>query len=227
LDACYGDNHASNWPATIWLHIFQGDPTLGALELTGGGYAAVSASNDSASYPDAAGGSKSTGVDFDFATSTGPWSAPGTYWYFTDSATSLLPPAAPTVTNVGTAGTTNWQYVVTVVNSAGETTPSGIGVTVTGNAVLTGGNYNHIAWSAVGGAASYNVYRLVAGVFDLIGNTSGTSFNDTGGSATTPAPMSNTTMTLLDGGPLRLPILVLSAGYGVTFPAGSITIAAT
>lgn len=225
LDACYGSGHASDWPSTVYLHLFAGDPTIGAPEVSGGGYAPVTITNDSTHWPNAMGGLKVNGISETLPTSTGPWSAPATYFWLTDSATQLLPPMSPVVTNVGAAGVTNAQYVVTVLNSEGETTPSGIGVTVTGNAVLNGSNYNHIVWSAVSGASSYNVYKLVGGVFVFLHNTSSTSYNDQGAATTTQTPpVSNTTMTLLDGGPLSTPIRVLAAGAVVTFMPSSIVI---
>ena len=109
----------------------------------------------------------------------------------------------------------------------GESTPSGIGVTTTGNNVLSGSNYNAINWMPIGGATDYNVYKLVGGGFQLLATTGGTTYDDTGGStsAVTP-PVSNTTMTLFDGGPLSVPIRVLDVGYVVSFPASSIVIAA-
>jgi hypothetical protein len=225
LDANYGSQHASNWPSTVYLHMFQGDPTLGAPEISGGGYAPISVPNDSSHWPNATSGLKVNGQAEAFPTSTGAWSAPATYFWITDAAAQLLPPAAPTVTNVGTAGVTNAQYVVTVLNALGESTPSGIGVTTTGNATLGVSNYNHLTWSAVAGATGYNIYKLVGGAFVFLATTTLTSYNDEGaatGSQT--APVANTTMTLLDGGPLSVPIRVLGAGAIVEFPPSSIVI---
>jgi hypothetical protein len=227
LDACYGSGHASSWPATTYLHLFQGDPTLGAPEISGGNYGPVSITNDSTHWPNASGGQQVNGVTETLPTSTGPWSAPATYFWLTDAAAQLVPPAAPAVSNVGAAGVTNAQYVVTVLNAMGETTASGIGVTTTGNAVLNGTNYNHITWSAVAGATGYNVYKLVGGSFVFLATTASTSYNDQGASTTTQTPpVSNTTMTLLDGGPLSVPIRVLAAGAVISFGPSSIVIGA-
>jgi hypothetical protein len=225
LDANYGSGRASNWPGTLWAHLFAGDPTLGASEINSGGYAPISITNDSTHWPAAMGGLKVNGVVETFPTSSGPWSAPATFFWLSDSASQLPAPVAPSVTNVGTPGVTNWQYVVTALNALGETTPSGIGVTVTGNAVLTGSNYNTLTWSSVAGATGYNVYRLVGSTFEFIATTGSTTYNDTGATPTTQTPpISNTTMTLLDGGPLATPIRVLGAGAIVSFPPSSIVI---
>lgn len=232
LDACYGDAHSSTWPATIWLHLFVSDPTQGGIELTSaGGYAPVSAANSTANFPDASGGQKTTATAMDFAASTGAWSGPADYWWFTDSQTALVAPTSPTVTPTGTSGSAAWYYVVTALNSEGETTASGIGMTAAGAAVLSATNYNALTWAAVTGASAYNVYRSTtgaAGTFNLIASPVGNSYDDTGATATAPVPpTSNTTQTLLDGGPLRVPIIVgTTPGYVVSFPAGSIVISA-
>jgi hypothetical protein len=114
---------------------------------------------------------------------------------------------------------------VTAVNGSGETTASPTGTTTTGNATLSGSNYNTIAWTAVSGASTYNVYKLVSGVWRLLANTASTSYHDTGGSTTAQVPPSvNTTSNLLDGGPTQAPIVVVAAGTLVEFPPGSITI---
>jgi hypothetical protein len=226
LDASYGGGRATNWPGTVWLHLFAGDPTTGAAEINGGGYAPVSVPNDTTHWPAAAGGLKVNGQTISFPVSTAAWSAPATFFWMSDSGTQLLAPPVPTVTNVGTAGTTNAQYVVTVLNALGETTPSGIGVTTTGNANLTTSNYNVIAWTAVTGATGYNVYKLVGSAFEFLATTTATSYHDTGATpiATENPPISNTTMTLLDGGPLSVPLRVVASGVIVGFPPSSLVI---
>jgi hypothetical protein len=58
----------------------------------------------------------------------------------------LQPPLIPTVTPVGTAGSTTWAYKITTVNGLGETTVSPSGQTTTGNATLSGTNFNQLSW---------------------------------------------------------------------------------
>lgn len=72
---------------------------------------------------------------------------------------ALLPPNPITVTPHGTTGTTPYGYKVTATNALGETLPSPQGVTGTGNASLSGTNYNILSWSAVTGATGYVAYR--------------------------------------------------------------------
>jgi hypothetical protein len=82
-----------------------------------------------------------------------------------------------------------------------------------------------VSWSPVSGATSYNVYKLVGGSFVLLANTGSTTYDDKGATpGTQTVPVSNTTMTLLDGGPLSVPIRVLGSGAIVEFPVSSIVI---
>ena len=59
----------------------------------------------------------------------------------------LAPPLIPTVTPVGTAGSTTWAYEITSVNGLGETTVSPSGQTTTGNASPNNTNYNALSWA--------------------------------------------------------------------------------
>lgn len=80
LDANYGDNHASTWPDSFNLRVYDGDPTNGGAELTsGGGYAPLVVSNDSTNFPDADGGQK-TSAQFQFADATDAWDEVGEFW---------------------------------------------------------------------------------------------------------------------------------------------------
>jgi hypothetical protein len=72
--------------------------------------------------------------------------------------TGLAVPTGLTVTPTGTTGAVAYAYRVTALNSNGETLATAETTTATGNAALTGANYNALAWGAVAGAASYNVY---------------------------------------------------------------------
>lgn len=113
-------------------------------------------------------------------------------------------PSAPAITNQGAAGGTAYGYgivakVVYVDGTIQYTAVSATGSTATGNAALTGANFNRATWAAVtapvGGSVSYDVYRLSGGASQgKIGNTSSTTFDDTGlvGDATT-APATNKT----------------------------------
>jgi hypothetical protein len=110
-------------------------------------------------------------------------------------AAALATPAAPTVTPTGTAGTTHYSYRIAARNANGTTLAGAEGSTTTGNATLTGVNYNALSWTAVTGAASYDVYGRTASGELFLANVSATTYNDTG--ADTPAgalPTLNTTL---------------------------------
>lgn len=98
-------------------------------------------------------------------------------------------PSAPTVTPVGTAGTTVYDYEVSAMLLGAYSAPSAAGSTSTGNANLGSGNSNTVAFSAVTGATAYLIYRTVGGATQgLIGTTTSLSFSDTGLPATSPTP---------------------------------------
>ncbi|MFC1418088.1 fibronectin type III domain-containing protein, partial [Streptacidiphilus cavernicola] len=98
-------------------------------------------------------------------------------------------------TDSGLTASTGYSYTVTAVNSAGESAPSSaVSVTTaagSGSGVpaapggLAAGTVTStsvaLSWSAVSGATSYNVYR--GGV--KVGSASGTSYTDSGLTAST------------------------------------------
>ncbi len=107
-------------------------------------------------------------------------------------------PAQPTVSNLGTAGSTSYTYCVTATTATGETACSTVRITTTGNATLDATNFNRISWTAVQGASGYKVYRTASSGTPsgtgLIGATiSGTlAFDDTGIAAGLLSPSGNT-----------------------------------
>jgi hypothetical protein len=58
--------------------------------------------------------------------------------------------AAPTITNEGAAGATDYGYRIEAVTEEGEVPLSPEGTTSTGNATLDGTNYNHVEWVPFG-----------------------------------------------------------------------------
>ena len=145
--------------------------------------------------------------------------------------TTVPTPAAPTITQAGTAGTTTYGYRVSAISGTGETIASTETTTATGNATLSGTNYNIVSWTPTAGAESYKVYGRTAGAELLIAGTTGAvyntalcSYNDTG--AITPAgalPLANST------GYLTVPSLTATGAVtcgsvvsgGVTLPTVS------
>lgn len=110
--------------------------------------------------------------------------------------------AAPTVTPIGAHGVTTWSYKIVAKLSDGTTSPAGpAGSTVIGEDILDATNKNSIAWAAVAGAASYDVYRTAAGVTPSttgkIATVSTNAYVDAGaaGDGSTP-PTTNTTGTV-------------------------------
>jgi hypothetical protein len=104
---------------------------------------------------------------------------------FTGQVTAVGP--TPTVTPQGTTGATSYSYAIGVVDAAGDVQAAGPdGSTATGNATLTGANFNRVTWTAVTGAAFYIIYRTVSGgtpsSLGIVGVVPGgtLTFDDTG-----------------------------------------------
>jgi hypothetical protein len=69
-------------------------------------------------------------------------------------------PAAPTVSLGGTSGKTRYSYyLVCHDENGGRTLASPVGSILTGNAALTGTNYNQISWRAVDGCWSWDILK--------------------------------------------------------------------
>jgi parallel beta-helix repeat protein len=114
------------------------------------------------------------------------------------SAALPVPTLSATVTNVGTAGATTYRYQITALDGTGETTGSAIQQTTTGNATLSGANYNTITWTPVGGAVNYKIYRCTGAACTpaLLTTLTGlnTSYNDIAvGAPSGAVPVVNTT----------------------------------
>lgn len=95
---------------------------------------------------------------------------------------ALDTPEQPTITNVGTTGSTSYSYKVSAMHSQGESNASAAGSTATGHATPNATRYNHIVWVSVTGATSYKVYRTeggaTQGLIGVVGDV--TEFNDQG-----------------------------------------------
>lgn len=108
----------------------------------------------------------------------------GTYAWASIAPVAIATPAAPTVTQGGTAGSTGYSYKVVARVKIFFSAASTATATTTGNATLSAANYNLISWSGVSGATSYDVYRTVSSgtpsSLGYIGNTSSLTFRDTG-----------------------------------------------
>lgn len=91
LDSILGSNHASAFPATVYVALYTTVPTTdagsGAVEVTGGSYARVSVTNNSTNWPNATGGLKSNATAIAFPTATASWGTVTGYGIY-DAATS-------------------------------------------------------------------------------------------------------------------------------------------
>lgn len=114
---------------------------------------------------------------------------------------ALSTPALTSVTTSGTSGATSYGYKITKVDASGKESIASATVTVaTGNAALSGANFNVLTVPAIpSDTTKYNVYRVASGgtpsSTGLVGSiTSGTTFNDTGFAGdSSAAPTANTT----------------------------------
>lgn len=103
------------------------------------------------------------------------------------------------MTPQGTAGASTWTYKLVAINATGTTEAGAASSTTTGNATLTGSNFNRLTWTAVTNATGYWVYRTAVatsptttGRIAVLGAV--TTFDDTGiaGDSAT-APTTNST----------------------------------
>jgi hypothetical protein len=102
----------------------------------------------------ATGNNTVSGTGFDGSASV----TAGTFTAATLSAGSQ-PPEASGVFTVGTAGSTTYTYVGTCITQNGETPASATNTTTTGNATLSGSNFNEVKFTFVAGCQGFNVYR--------------------------------------------------------------------
>jgi hypothetical protein len=118
---------------------------------------------------------------------------------------TVPPPPSPaiTVTSVGVQGFNQYNYMV-VAHYPGGAAQSNVFSVYTGNATLSGSNYNQIGWPALPGALNYDVLRLPTTSFtgtctcSLTTAASATTYSDTGGSLssyTIGAPVASATVT--------------------------------
>jgi hypothetical protein len=145
----------------------------------------------------------------------------------------LAVPAAPIITQNGTAGVTSYAYTVEALLGNGNSGASAASTTfTTGNATLTATNSLNVTFTPVAGATSYNVRRTTGGATQgIIGNVLATgkatyTLVDTGLSADgSVTPNLNTTG--LMAGVVQPASQVISAGTGaITIPSGNVVLTA-
>lgn len=104
-----------------------------------------------------------------------------TNWTYTVIAfnSNLSAPTGATATPSGSSSTVPYAYVVTAVGANGldESVPSA-SASCTNFALALNTVYNTITWSAVTGAARYNIYKFSGGLYGYIGQSDTLSFKD-------------------------------------------------
>lgn len=85
LDMSYGADKGALAAASHLLALFDEDPSNGGVEVSGGGYARVTVTNDVTNWPAASGGAK-TGAEQAFPVSTGAWDRTAKWWCLIDAA---------------------------------------------------------------------------------------------------------------------------------------------
>ena len=101
--------------------------------------------------------------------------------YHAGNPCALSAPAAPTLTVVGTAGTTAYQYWIAAIDGHGGVTASATQTISTGNETLSSDNKVTVSWATVTGAAAYAVWGRLSNSKTLLAVTANTSWDDVGG----------------------------------------------
>jgi hypothetical protein len=88
LDADYGASRSTAFPATVYLGLFNGDPSVSGSELdtSTGGYARLAIPNDSSNWGVASGGVKTNLLTLYMSASTGAFNVPADYFGFFDAS---------------------------------------------------------------------------------------------------------------------------------------------
>lgn len=97
-------------------------------------------------------------------------------------APNIDAPTNGTASEVGTAGSSTYQYKVTAIadETYEESLPSSTITITDGNATLDADDFVRLNWDAVSGAQEYNVYKRKNGAYGLIGIAGSTQFDDIG-----------------------------------------------
>jgi len=138
----------------------------------------------------------------------------------------LATPSAPVITQGGTPASTHYTYAVVAKDAnGGGSIASSTTQTTTGAATLNGTNYNIITWSAITGAASYDVYRTASSgtpsTTGLLANTAALTYNDQGA-----AGNSNATPTINSSGTIKQTGVTNGGGYFISANTGMLTVGA-
>lgn len=88
LNALAGAGKAAGLPATMWLALYDGDPSGTGVEVAGGNYGRIGPFDMTSStlWPNATGRIKTTAVRVNGPVLTGPFTAPALWAAFVDTA---------------------------------------------------------------------------------------------------------------------------------------------
>ena len=92
LDALAGTGKASGLPATMYVALYDGDPSDGGAEVTGGGYARLGpvSMTSGTMWPAASGRQKANGQNISGAALSGALSVEATWAVFVDTASGAV-----------------------------------------------------------------------------------------------------------------------------------------
>lgn len=92
LDALAGTGKAAGLPATMWVALYDDDPSDGGLEVTGGGYARIGSINMASGtiWPAAAGREKANATQIAGPILTGPLDSEATWAAFVNTASGAV-----------------------------------------------------------------------------------------------------------------------------------------
>ncbi|HSW81293.1 MAG TPA: PKD domain-containing protein [Candidatus Saccharimonas sp.] len=114
---------------------------------------------------------------------------------------------------VGTPGTASYDYVVTSIDAAGETTPGTVTTISNAPNTLSNTNYTQITWNALHNVTGYRIYGRSSGSFKLVATITNANFtgiesdyrcgyNDIGGALGSQTP------------PTQIPTTIFMNGLG-------------
>lgn len=106
LDNDYGTTRGPNAPSSFQVALFESNPALGGIEITGPGYARVTLSSNS--FAAAVDGVKTAQVTFPDA--TGAWTQ-ATYWGLYDPVGAMWWDCAPLATTLTVSGASSGPVV--------------------------------------------------------------------------------------------------------------------
>ena len=87
LTSLVGSSKAAGAPGTLYLALYDGNPTTTGAELgTSGGYARLAVTSNDTNFGEATAGEKANLTTFTFPTSTAAYSAPATYVVIFDAS---------------------------------------------------------------------------------------------------------------------------------------------